>query len=96
MSAEDDPLEEFPRELVVPLFPMSSTIVFPRVRQAFDIVDRALDLTGGAGAFKRSRIEQLFRDIRMGRFHPGNTLLAHELIGKLCLGVNPDDPLRWG
>jgi Lon protease-like protein len=39
VSAEDDPIEEFPRELVVPLFPMSSTIVFPRVRQAFDIVD---------------------------------------------------------
>ena len=28
----------------------------------------------------------------MGRFHPGNTLLAHELIGKLCLGVDPDAP----
>jgi len=60
------------------------------------VVDTALDLTGGAGAFKRSRMEQLFRDVRMGRFHPGNTLLAHELIGKLCLGVNPDEPPRWG
>ena len=63
---------------------------------AYKIVDRALDLSGGAAAFKRSRLEQLYRDIRMGRFHPGNTLLAHELIGKLCLGVNPDDPQRWG
>ena len=62
------------------------------INNAFDIVDRALDLTGGAGAFKRSRMEQLFRDVRMGRFHPGNTLLAHELIGKLCLGINPDAP----
>ncbi len=66
------------------------------INQAFDIVDRALDLTGGAGAFKSSRLEQIFRDVRMGRFHPGNTMLAHELIGKLCLGVDPDDPLRWG
>ena len=32
----------------------------------------------------------------MGRFHPGNTLLAHELIGKLCLGINPDESPRWG
>ena len=63
---------------------------------AYQIVDRALDLSGGAAAFKRSRLEQLFRDIRMGRFHPGNTLLAHELIGKLCLGVDPDSALRWG
>ena len=51
---------------------------------------------GGAGVFKRNRLEQIFRDVRMGRFHPGNTLLAHELIGKLCLGINPDDPQRWG
>lgn len=66
------------------------------VNESFEVVDRAMDLTGGAGAFKRSRMEQLFRDARMGRFHPGNTLLAHELIGKLCLGVDPDDPQRWG
>jgi alkylation response protein AidB-like acyl-CoA dehydrogenase len=66
------------------------------INQAFEIVDRALDLSGGAAAFKRNRLEQLFRDVRMGRFHPGNTLLAHELIGKLCLGLDPDDPLRWG
>lgn len=66
------------------------------INESFDVVDRAMDLTGGAGAFKRSRMEQIFRDARMGRFHPGNTLLAHELIGKLCLGVDPDDPQRWG
>lgn len=66
------------------------------INESFGVVDRAMDLTGGAGAFKRSRIEQIFRDARMGRFHPGNTLLAHELIGKLCLGVDPDDPVRWG
>ena len=66
------------------------------ILNAHKIVDRALDLSGGAAAFKRSRLEQLYRDIRMGRFHPGNTLLAHELIGKLCLGIDPDDQQRWG
>ena len=66
------------------------------IDRAFQIVDTALDLTGGSGAFKRSRIEQLFRDVRMGRFHPGNSLLAPEVIGKLCLGVDPDGELRWG
>jgi alkylation response protein AidB-like acyl-CoA dehydrogenase len=63
---------------------------------AYQIVDRALDLSGGAAAFKRNRIEQIFRDVRMGKFHPGNTFLAHEAIGKLSLGVNPDDKQRWG
>lgn len=66
------------------------------INQAFAIVDRALDLSGGSAAFKRNRLEQIFRDVRMGRFHPGNTLMAHELIGKLCLGIDPDAEPRWG
>ncbi len=66
------------------------------INQSFEIVDRALELTGGGGAFKRNRLEQIFRDVRMGKFHPGNNLLAHELVGKLCLGLNPDEPPRWG
>lgn len=66
------------------------------INRAYQIVDRAMDLSGGAAAFKRNRLEQIFRDVRMGRFHPGNTMLAHELIGKLCLGVDPDSSLRWG
>lgn len=69
---------------------------FTAVNHAYDVVERAMDLSGGAAAFKRSRLEQIFRDVRMGKFHPGNTLLAHEAIGKLCLGVNPDDKQRWG
>jgi alkylation response protein AidB-like acyl-CoA dehydrogenase len=64
--------------------------------QAFDVVDRAMDLSGGAAAFRRNRLEQIFRDTRMGRFHPGNSMLFHEIIGKLCLGLDPDDPQRWG
>jgi alkylation response protein AidB-like acyl-CoA dehydrogenase len=66
------------------------------INESFGVVDRALDLSGGAAAFKRNRLEQLFRDARMGRFHPGNTLLTHELVGKLCLGLDPDAEKRWG
>ncbi|HVE94496.1 MAG TPA: acyl-CoA dehydrogenase family protein [Acidimicrobiales bacterium] len=66
------------------------------INQAFDVVDKAMDLSGGAASFKRNRLEQIFRDARMGKFHPGNSMLAHEVIGKLCLGIDPDDALRWG
>jgi alkylation response protein AidB-like acyl-CoA dehydrogenase len=66
------------------------------VTRAWEIVDTAMELTGGSGVFKRSRVEQLFRDARMGRFHPGNTLLTHELVGKMSLGINPDEQPRWG
>ncbi len=66
------------------------------VTRAWAVVDTALDLTGGSGIFKRSRLEQMFRDARLGRIHPGNTMLTHELVGKLSLGINPDEQPRWG
>jgi alkylation response protein AidB-like acyl-CoA dehydrogenase len=66
------------------------------VEGAWRVVDRALDLSGGFGMFKKSEMERLFRDARAGRFHPANSLLSHELIGKLTLGINPDEQPRWG
>ena len=66
------------------------------VETAWKIADRALEVSGGFGMFKKSEMERLFRDARAGRFHPANSALAHELVGKLALGVNPDDPQRWG
>ena len=66
------------------------------VNRAWSVVDTAFDLTGGSGIFKRSRFEQLFRDARLGRIHPGNSLLTHELVGKMSLGINPDEQPRWG
>jgi alkylation response protein AidB-like acyl-CoA dehydrogenase len=72
------------------------TAKYVAVTEAWRIVDTALDLTGGGGIFKRSRMEQLFRDARMGRIHPANTLLSHEVVGKLSLGIDPDEQPRWG
>jgi alkylation response protein AidB-like acyl-CoA dehydrogenase len=66
------------------------------VNRAWSVVDTAFDLTGGSGIFKRSRFEQMFRDARLGRVHPANTLLTHELVGKMSLGINPDEAPRWG
>jgi alkylation response protein AidB-like acyl-CoA dehydrogenase len=66
------------------------------VEGAWRVVDRALEVSGGAGMFKNTELERLFRDARAGRFHPCNSALAHEIIGKLALGVDFDDELRWG
>ena len=66
------------------------------VETVWKIVDRAMEISGGFGMFKKSELERLFRDARAGRFHPANSSLTHELIGKLVLGINPDDPQRWG
>jgi len=66
------------------------------VNQAWTVVDKAFDLSGGSAVFTRNRMEQMFRDARLGRIHPGNSLMTHEVVGKLALGVNPDDGPRWG
>lgn len=66
------------------------------VEAAFRIADRARDLSGGFGMFKKSELERLFRDCRAGRFHPANSALTHELVGKMTLGINPDEQPRWG
>jgi alkylation response protein AidB-like acyl-CoA dehydrogenase len=72
------------------------TAKYKAVEGAWKIVDTALELSGGFGMFKKSELERLFRDARAGRFHPANSALTHELVAKTMLGINPDDPPRWG
>jgi alkylation response protein AidB-like acyl-CoA dehydrogenase len=66
------------------------------VEGAWRIADLAMETSGGFGMFKKSELERLYRDTRAGRFHPANSSLSHELIGKMALGVNPDEMPRWG
>lgn len=66
------------------------------VESAWKIVDRALELSGGFGMFKKSELERLFRDARAGRFHPANSALTHEIVAKTALGINLDAQPRWG
>jgi len=66
------------------------------VESSWKIVDLALELSGGFGIFTRSGIERLFRDARLGRIHPANSMLTHEIVGKTLLGISPDETPRWG
>jgi alkylation response protein AidB-like acyl-CoA dehydrogenase len=66
------------------------------VENAWRVVDLAMEVAGGFGIFKRSGLEQIFRDARLGRIHPGNSMFTHELVGKTVLGINPDEMPRWG
>jgi alkylation response protein AidB-like acyl-CoA dehydrogenase len=66
------------------------------VESSWKVVDQALDLSGGFGIFKRAGVERMFRDARLGRIHPANAMLTHEIVGKLQLGINPDESPRWG
>lgn len=66
------------------------------VESAWKVVDMALELAGGFGIFRAAGLERIFRDARLGRIHPANGFLSHELIAKLTLGINPDEQPRWG
>lgn len=66
------------------------------VEGGWKVVDTALDLAGGFGIFKVAGIERMWRDARLGRIHPANSMLAHEFIAKTVLGINPDEQPRWG
>jgi alkylation response protein AidB-like acyl-CoA dehydrogenase len=66
------------------------------VESSWRVVDTALDLAGGFGIFRRGGIERLFRDGRLGRIHPANWMLTHEIVGKSFLGISPDESPRWG
>ena len=66
------------------------------VESAWKVVDTALDLAGGFGIFRRSGLERLWRDARLGRIHPGNSMLTHEFVAKTLLGISPDEQPRWG
>jgi len=65
---------------------------FHAVEAAKAVVDRAMDLSGGGGMFKRNELERLYRDVRCGGFHPANRGLMHELVGKSVLGILGEEP----
>lgn len=67
------------------------------VEAAKKVVDLAMAVSGGAGMFKSNELERLYRDARCGGFHPANTLLVHEIVGKTVLGIDwlGEQP-RWG
>jgi len=66
------------------------------VESSWKVVDLALEVAGGFGIFRRSGLEQIFRDARLGRIHPANSMLTHEIVAKTALGISPDETPRWG
>jgi len=66
------------------------------VEGSWRVVDRGLDVNGGLGIFKSAGYEQLMRDARLGRIHPANSFLTHEVVAKTALGISLDEQPRWG
>jgi alkylation response protein AidB-like acyl-CoA dehydrogenase len=66
------------------------------VEASWHVVDLGLDVTGGSGIFRSAGYERLLRDARLGRIHPANSFLAHEVVAKTALGISLDEQPRWG
>ena len=66
------------------------------VESAKRVVDLAMDMSGGSGMYKTNELERLYRDVRAGGFHPANSALVHEIVGKTTLGIDMHEQPRWG
>ena len=64
------------------------------VEGAKRVVDLAMDVSGGTGMFRSNELERLYRDVRCGGFHPANSAIAHEIVGKTALGLL-GEAARW-
>ena len=66
------------------------------VEGSWRVVDQGLDVAGGGGIFRSAGYERLLRDARLGRIHPANAFLTHEVVAKTALGISLDEQPRWG
>jgi alkylation response protein AidB-like acyl-CoA dehydrogenase len=66
------------------------------VESSWRVVDIGLDVAGGLGIFRSAGYERLMRDARLGRIHPANSFLTHEVVAKTALGISLDEQPRWG
>ena len=66
------------------------------VEGSWRVVDLGLEVAGGLGIFRSAGYERLIRDARLGRIHPANSFLTHEVVAKTALGISLDEQPRWG
>lgn len=66
------------------------------VEGSWRVVDLGLEVSGGVGIFRSAGYERLVRDARLGRIHPANSFLTHEIVAKTALGISLDEQPRWG
>ncbi len=62
---------------------------------AVDVVNKAVDMVGGAALAKRLPLERYYRDVRAGPMHPLGGFDALEVIGKHAFGIPRDVEPRY-
>jgi alkylation response protein AidB-like acyl-CoA dehydrogenase len=65
------------------------------MRTAVDVVDKAVEMVGGAALAKHLPLERYYRDVRVGPMHPITGFDALEIIGKHAFGIPRDIEPRY-
>lgn len=65
------------------------------MRTAINVVDKAIDMVGGAALSKHLPLERYYRDVRVGPIHPIGGFDALEVIGKHAFGIPKDTKPRF-
>ena len=65
------------------------------MKAAVDVVNKAMDMVGGAALAKRLPLERHYRDVRAGPIHPIGGFDALELVGKHAFGIPKDVQPRY-
>lgn len=56
--------------------------------------EKALEVSGGSGFYRRFTLERLVRDAHAAQFHPLQEKRQHQFTGRLALGLEPIENLR--
>jgi acyl-CoA dehydrogenase len=51
--------------------------------------EKALEAAGGAGFYRKARLERLLRDAHGAPFHPLPAKRQHRFTGRIALGLDP-------
>lgn len=59
-------------------------------RSAIRTVEKAMEAAGGAGFYRKTGLERIFRDVQAARYHPLQEKAQSRLAGRVALGLDID------
>lgn len=90
-AVRDDVVGRLDRDRSDPQATLADVVLLKEIvtDKAISIVDRAVQLAGGRGYFRKSPLERLARDVRAGRFHPPSSPQSFQLAGQRLREATP-------
>jgi len=60
------------------------------------VVEKAIEIAGGVGFYRKHSLERLLRDAHASQFHPLQEKRQHHFTGRLALGLDPIEGANGG